>query len=591
MTSVLLALVTLTFSVRGDRARGWPVKTEVTLASAATTKQWTIEAADARKPVALKVDPGKYTLTITAPLHRVYTKTIEIDKDLSLPEIALAAVPAISGRVVERVKDAETPLAGAQIMHGERKLTTTDAQGYFRVALTSDPTPESVTIVHAGQVPKTIPLFASLAAENELGTIELDRGNTLTVQLDRRYDEPKMVTVSLFDRRVIASREVTASEDEVRFTGVAPGTYLIVVKGTEPLEVMQEKVEVQTGDVEHRVTIAPFPLDGRVLVGNESLTGGGKIEISARAWRTEVPLDDEGRFGGTMWQQGKVTGWLRTSLAPTPIMEVSPDLGPGPSTWQIALKRRFIEGRIFDRDTNRPVADASLELEIVSGEQRSLSAVSVAKDGSYSVPAMQNGRYEFRVSAPEHTDARRVVSVNAMHSGQILDFALEGGVEAIAAFAWPDGKPVAGATVLSNDARNYRTGSDGRVTIRMTPGSTRTLIALPREGSFGIADLAAGRRGAPALVQVVVPQPAGGLRIATFDKNRAPVRRPITVSFNGRMLPGFVVQQLARESSPDAPLRLLRLPAGFYDVRMAGAPPARVSVNAGEVVVELVATR
>ena len=101
---VIAALVHLSFSMRGDRARGWPVKTKVTLASPTTTKEWTIEAGDARKPVTVSVPAGSYRLTIAADHHRVFTRTLDVDKDLSLPEIALAAIPAISGRVVARVK-------------------------------------------------------------------------------------------------------------------------------------------------------------------------------------------------------------------------------------------------------------------------------------------------------------------------------------------------------------------------------------------------------------------------------------------------------------------------------------------------------
>lgn len=586
MTSIVLALVTLSFSMRGDRARGWPVKTEVTLTSAKAKKTLTIEASEARKPVAVEVEPGRYAMTIAAPHHRPFNKTIEIEKDLSLPEIALAPVPAISGRVVERRKDVEIPLAGAQIQAGDRQLTTTNDQGLFRVEL-SEP-PAEITISHTGQAPKTIPLFANLAAENELGTIELDRGVTLTVILDRRFDEPKTLNVSVWNKKTIATREVKPAEDEVPFSGLAPGIYQIVVKGSEPLEVTSEKAEVNTDDVEQRVTLSPFPLDGRILLGNEGLHTGGGIEIAGRAWHAEVKVDQEGRFGGTMWQQGKVTGWVSTPLTSQPLMEISPELGPGPSLWQIALKRRFIEGKILDAETKQPIPKATLEVDLVSGERRNTVSAAVDKDGAYSIPAMQNGRYDLRANAPDHMDARRVVVADEQYTGQILDFALEGGVEATATFAWPDGRPVASATVVSNDGKYHRTDEAGRVTIRLGPGSTRTLIALPREGSFAFADVAAGRKGTPGNVQVVVAPPAGGLKISLFDKKRAPVRIPLNVSWNNRLLPPAVLERLSTENAGGAALRLIRLPAGYYDVWMRGAPPARVSVTAGEESVELV---
>ena len=39
-----LPTVNFSFSMRGDRARGWPVKTRVSLVSPAFTKEWTIDA-------------------------------------------------------------------------------------------------------------------------------------------------------------------------------------------------------------------------------------------------------------------------------------------------------------------------------------------------------------------------------------------------------------------------------------------------------------------------------------------------------------------------------------------------------------------
>ena len=569
--------------MRGDRARGWPVKTHITLASATAKQQeWTIEAAEARKPLAMKVEPGKYTLTIAAAQHRAVTREIAIEKDLSLPEIALPPIPAISGRVIERQKEVEVALAGAQILAGEKQLATTDTRGVFRVELTSEPTPASITVVHTGQAPKTIPLFDNLAAENELGTIELDRGVTLTVRLDRRYDEPKPLVVSIWNRKVVARREVKPAEDDVPFSGLAPGNYMIVVKGTEPLEVMNEKVEVHDSDLEQRVTIAPFPLDGRVSLGNDALRAGGKIEIAGSGWRTEAAVNEEGRFGGSMWQHGKVTGWLTTSIAPEPLMEVSPELGPGPSLWQIALKRRFIEGHIVDAATKEPIPDAAVEVEIVSGERRTSSSVAVGKDGGYAISAMQNGRYDIRVTAPDHADARRVAVVDDLSNSRTFDFQLEGGVEVVAYFVWNDERPVAGAAVIRSDGKLVRTDAAGRAVFSLHPGEARIVAVLPREGSLAAVELQAPRRGTADPVRVVVLPPAGSLRITIKDR-----RLPLIVRYNGNMLPAAAVALLAGDTSDDGPIRLRRLPAGAYDLGTGFALTARVTITYGEEAVEL----
>jgi hypothetical protein len=575
---------TVNFSIRGDRARGWPAKTRIVLAAPSVKPlEWTLEAADARKPVALKVAPGRYTLTIDAPNHRPYSRKIEVDKDLSLPEIALAPVPAISGRVVERRKDVEIPLAGAQIMHGDKKLTATNDQGLFRVELSAEPTPAAITVVHTGQAPKTIPLFENLAAENDLGTIELDRGVTLTVHLDRRYTEPKTLNVSIWNRKTIENREVKPDENDVAFSGLVPGVYLIVIKGTEPLEAMNEKVEVRTVDLETRIKIDPFTLDGRVIVGNAPLRESGTIEIAGRAWSAEVPIDEEGRFGGTMWQVGTVTGLLQTPLSPQPLLETSPELGPGPSTWSIVLKRRFIEGHILDAATKEPLPKATLEVEVVINRERRLSTtISIGKDGGYSIPAMQNGRYNLRVAEADHAELRRTVVMEELTNSRVLDLELEGGVEAVAFFVWPDNDPVVDAVVVTPDGKLTRTDASGRATFRLSPGETLTVAAVPREGSFGIADLIAPRKGAADAVRVVVAPPAGSLRITAREW-----RFPLLLRYNGRMLPSAAVARLVGEIPTGAVLRLRRLPAGAYDVGMVSALTNRVTITAGEEAVEL----
>ena len=571
------------FSMRGDRARGWPVKVRVALTSSSAQLERTIEAADARKPVALSVAPGKYRLTIAAEHHRLYTKDLDVDKDLSLPEIALSPVPAISGRVIARQKELEIPLAGAQVFAGAKQLATTNEQGLFRVELPEEPPPSEIIVMHTGQAPKKVALFENLAAENELGTIELPRGSVLTVVLDRRADIPKTLVVSVVGKQPLGKREVKPYEKEIAFPGIPPCVCQIVIKGTEPLEVMNDAVEVKDDDLEHTVVIEPFRLDGRIVVGNESLRGGGTAEIvgAGGLWRVQVPIDEEGRFGGTMWQTGKVTGWLKTALNPSPIMEVSPDLGNDPSPWNIMLKRRFIEGHVFDATTKEPVANAHLGVVITAGERRSESAADVQKDGAYSIPAVQNGRYDVSVTSADHADAKRVVLLGRDEETQTVDFPLEGGVETEVWCVWWTNEPARGARVVSPDGRVDVANADGRATLRLRAGETRWIYVVPRQGSFAFAELRTPRSGAASTVQVIVPPPAGSLRITSR------LRAPVSVSYQSRELPPAVLQYLRADSEPGV-MRLVHLPAGAYGAWTPGARWVQVELNSGEVPVELV---
>jgi hypothetical protein len=583
---VIAALVQLSFSMRGDRARGWPVKTKVTLASPATTKEWTVEAGDARKPVTVSVPAGSYRLTIAAEHHRIFTRTLDVDGDLSLPEIALAAIPAISGRVVAREKDVEIPLAGAQIMGGSKQLATTNEQGLFRVELSDEP-PDSITVTHTGQAPAVVPLYENLAAENELGTIALPRGATLTVVLDRRYSERKTLTVSVAGKRTVASREVKPSEEEVAFDGIAPGDVQVIVKGTEPLELMSEKVEMHEADLEHKMIIAPFRLDGRVQLGNDALHAGGTMEVVSKesAWRVQVPVDGDGHFGGVMWQTGKVSGWLKTPVNPAAIMEISPELGSDPSPWNIILKRRFIEGHMFDAATKEPVVKGHIEIVITAGDRRSESAAEVAKDGSFSIPAMQNGRYDLRATAADHADQSRVYYLGRDDESKTVDFALEGGIEAEVWCVWPNNQPAGGARVITEGAKTVIADAEGRAVLRLHAGETRTVWVVPRQGSFAIASIRAGRGGTATPTQVVVPQPAGSLRITSR------LRTPVEIVYNAHSLPAALIQILRAETGDAGVMRVVHLPPGDYSVDATGARWVQVHLDSGEQAVELVPFR
>lgn len=581
---VLAALVNLSFSMRGDRARGWPVKTKVALTSPAFTKELTIEAADVRKPLTLQLPPGMYQLTIAAEHHRVYRRTLDLSEDASLPEIALAAIPAISGKVVARQRDMEIPMAGAQILAGTKQLTTTNEQGLFHVDLPEDPTPDSITATHTGWAPATVPLFENLVAEHELGTIVLPRGVVVTIELDRRDDERKPLTVTLLGKRTNATEDVKPGQKDVAFPGIPPGDYRVMVKGTQPLEWMTEEktFAVNDDDLDHKVEIAPYRLDGRVIVGNDALRGGGTAEISGPGgtWRAPLDIGDDGRFGGILWQPGKVSASLKTALSPTPIVETSPDLGNDPSQWNIILKRRSIEGHVYDITTKEPVTNARVEVTVTVSDRKSESTLGVQKDGTFTVPAIQNGRYDIRVTSADHADYRRVLTLGKDEETQTAEFPLEGGVEVEVWFAWPNGDPVAGARVLAYDGKMMTTDKDGRVVLRLHERETRGLTVLPRQGSFAMVDVSAPRGAAK--MQFTVPPPAGSIRIRTS------LPGPVAINYRGRELPSAVFQYLRADSGEPGVMRLVHLPAGEYTIYTRGAKWANLRLDAGEQFVELV---
>jgi hypothetical protein len=324
-----------------------------------------------------------------------------------------------------------------------------------------------------------------------------------------------------------------------------------------------------------------------VQLGNDALHAGGTMEVVSKesAWRVQVPVDGEGHFGGPMWQTGKVSGWLKTPVNPAAIMEISPDLGSDPSPWNIILKRRFIEGHVFDAATKEPVVRGHIEIVITAGDRRSESAAEVAKDGSFSIPAMQNGRYDLRATAAEHADQSRISYLGRDDESKTVDFALEGGVEAEVWCVWPNNQPAAGARVIAEGAKTVIADAEGRAVLRLHAGETRTVWVVPRQGSFAVASVSSSRGGTAKPIQVVVPQPAGSLRISS------PLRTPVQVTYSARVLPAPVMQILRAESGDAGVLRMVHLPPGEYGVGAQGASWVQVRIDSGEQSVDLVPFR
>ena len=78
---------------------------------------------------------------------------------------------------------------------------------------------------------------------------------------------------------------------------------------------LAKKFEVKDSDTEGEIAISPFRLDGSVRIGDDPLRGGGSIDLQdpTHSWRVNVPVDESGRFGGSMWQTDVVGGFLNAT--------------------------------------------------------------------------------------------------------------------------------------------------------------------------------------------------------------------------------------------------------------------------------------
>jgi hypothetical protein len=314
-----------------------------------------------------------------------------------------------------------------------------------------------------------------------------------------------------------------------------------------------------------------------------------------------LPIED-GRFSATLWQHGKVFGWVRTKELGSPEPVSSPELGADPSTWNIQFSKRFISGRIFDSANQQAINGAYLHLMRTSGDDHLYSSIHLNEDGTFSMMATKTGTYELKASAPDHVDMKQTVEIHQDDGLIQRDFALTHGLLATLEVTWPSGTPVANAAVMEgvasdghNAERHYTLDASGRLSLRLQQGESRTLFIVPAEGSFAIAHVAAQGSDSNPL-RVVVPEPAGSLHIEISTADGKPAHAGVAMRFNGETIPAPVLYQIGFRVNPGAMTDrlLLQLPAGAYEVwplSRSYAPigsPKRVSVLAGATNVKLV---
>ena len=418
----------------------------------------------------------------------------------------------------------------------------------------------------------------------DLGRITLTKGHPLIVKI-KRPDAAKPARVALilavpdrYRHSQIATREITGREQEVTFDSVGEGKYLVLIEGSEPLEKLEVPIEVEKDEAETRdtITIDPYRLDGTVRFGDE-LLADGSIEIIARGhtWRESVPIVN-GKFGGTMWQRGTVSAFVRAGKQMGEFL-TSPSLGDDPSHWDVKIEKRLISGRVFDAETNKPVSEVGMQCVAETENSRSYGGVTVKEDGSYQILANRPGTYTLRIQSQDYLAVETEVKIAAEDKSRTLDFPLERGVMQPLEIVTPAGEAIRDAMILEgvqpdrvNPRQMFPVDPSGRFTLRGKAGETRLLYVIPRGGSFAIVRVVIPQNSAQAKpLQVIVAPPLSTLRVQTLDKDKKPVRAGLLIRYNGEFLPNAIARFLADEyigTNASGEAVLSRFPAGTYEL-------------------------
>ncbi|HEX7709106.1 MAG TPA: carboxypeptidase-like regulatory domain-containing protein, partial [Thermoanaerobaculia bacterium] len=610
---------TIALAFRGQVTRGWPADATLTIYESREKEwKWELPAEVAGREVKIHVPVANYVIFGDAPRHLRMARRLPSENPLALGTVELQPIPSLRGRVVRLDEERVVAVNGAQILLGDGKAGgATNEQGEFRIEL-SDTRLKEIVIAAPGFGSRVV-TFERLEAENDFGEIRLETGVTLTLQVERPKElRDKTVVVRLlreeekrYEHARVATGELAAGDEELRFPDLAPGKYYALFEGFDPLERMLSEIEVGKENLVKEIEIRPFRLQGRVLIGEEPLRKGEVEMMPAAAgetWRARLPIEDDGRFGGVMWQRGVLGGFVHQKENVGGILiDESPELGSDPSVWTMSFKDRLIHGRIFDAESGKAAEGVQFALKTISTDnKRGSSQVSVTPDGEYRIRAWQDGAYDLIVSARDLLPETKTIELSEVDGSRKVDFALEQGLNVKLEFFWSTGVKILLSNIFEGVARDghnperiHRQDAGGILTLRVRPGETRALYVLPTEGSFLPVRITAGRSSDDEPQRVEIPAPAGKLRVRLKDRDGNPTQGLVLMRYNGEWIPYPVSARLRNNASPGM-IEYTALPAGAYELwaviprgREAIAnmppshPPVRAGVAAGETEVEV----
>lgn len=609
-------LRTISLGIRGHASRSWPADVNFTVWKSKESEwKWQLPAEASGRDIEVHVPPGNYVLFIEAPRHYKLGRRLPSETRVALGMIELKPLPVIRGRVVQLDGKRVTPVLGAQIHLGDGKVAdSTDEQGRFRVEL-SQPIAKEMMIASPGFGAQIVKL-GQLEADNDLGEIRLEAGVTLTLEIDRPEDlREKLVRVRVLrhddnlNHSQVAQGELASNEDEREFRDLSAGQYYVILEGGDPLERMFVPVDIGREDVMKAVSIRPFRLKGKVLLGEEPLRRG-EVEImpteaGQNLWRTRLKIDEDGSFGALLWQPGRLNAFIHGHGMGGVLSDKSPELGIDPSLWTIRFKDRAIHGRIFDSESGGAAQNVRLELKTTGVEGGSRSSETVAADGEYRIVAWRNGIYDLIVSARDYLPVTKTIELTEMNGSRQVDFALERGFDVKLEFFWSTGQKILSPSIyegVARDGRNpereHRTDAAGILKLSVPAGTSRLIYVLPREGSFVPVRVTARRSSGDEPVRVEIPPGMGSLRVHVKDRAGERADGLIMMRYNGEWIPYPITVRLRQNSSAGL-TEFGALPAGAYELWAVKpregyvpaslpppAAPVRAGVAAGETNVE-----
>jgi hypothetical protein len=391
------------------------------------------------------------------------------------------------------------------------------------------------------------------------------------------------------------TKTLAAGKSTIEFSDVAPGLYVLLAKGPQPLQRLSARVNVGTEGSAVRLTIPKSKTILRTMLGGEPLARAAvDLTHDGLLWGTSLTTDAEGRFSGALWEPGKYSVGVRPEAGAGPhIADVK--LGQEPAT--IDVPDRHVSGHVLD-DEGKPVGGAAVALRTESSGGTLDISTTATPDGAFAFFGVPEGAHSLSARAPSYliSDAAEF-ELRGPSAVRSVDLRLSRGTQRVVRVVDERGRALANATVYTACEGHVKsttvTNADGRINVAIPDRGSCAVYALPKEGSIGVARVS----GTENLV-IRIPDGSSSLQLELKSETGdvfADLR--LLMRIDGMVVPPAVARRFGSRgfsliTNAEGKISLAKIPAGTYEFwpyrteaegqmiyDMAGDFAAPISVN------------
>lgn len=548
--------------------------------STPTGSRWGISGLRLKESLSLRLPGGDWSFETLDTDGRRWRASASAGKERAVVESReWQRVPIVSGVVL--VGDGEFPAIGAMIFVDEELATRTDGRGEFTLEL--EPREHTLRVEYPNYLHATS-LVAPGTADRRLPPIRMHVGASIEVTLLVAESESESEKQwALFvddgsgdtsDRTEIQTGVLQPGINDFLIERVPPGRYGLVLSGSDPLEMLEEKLSIGTASTyTAELELVPGLVEISVKRGSEPMARAD-LQVLGE-WTGSLVLDEDGNASSRTWDSSDVmVVVMHPGLTlPFTILE---RVGEGERSWQLEIPETSIVGRVDD-EKGELVGGATVRVEASDGNLKTSLSTVTDLDGDYEVNGLWTNRVEISVDADGYpSGTARLVELSEGQENRV-DITIPTGRVFEVRVSDTFGFAVSGASVLAMvgelEVALAATDREGRVELNLPPSVTDfvDVYVVHPDGRFSLSmqQRAVDEKG-PV---VILPPSVADLVMSVVDQKRAGIANvPFSLRVGTIVLPRRVISAMRRvqgrsfSTDENGLLALYNLPAGSYQL-------------------------